>query len=516
MGLLFALLLCAPQANLSLLRPATGSDGLLGVEGARPPLLSDDPLELQLGFDAGYKPVRLGPQGRVESRLGGWAQLAARLNDDLSIFAQLPVSLRQTGDLSALGISQPAFGFTVGDIRLGARHGFLRGPLDLAGQLSVELTTGALDSLTDESRLALEALVSASHRRGPWELLGNALVNFRAPMDVGPVKLGTELGLRAAAAYWFSPRLRAYGELELRAAFRELAQQSIPLEWRAGATVCAGGVLAVDIAGGTRLDDGLGSPSLRGVVAVRYAPVLCRPPKREGPEPGIAELMARIAEERAAREKAEKEERVPALLAGSELAARETVLRAEALDLLPASEADALARAAAFAEEDRRDTDGDGLPDRLDNCPQQRGPAANHGCPTSDKQIVALHEDRIEILEKVQFKPGTSLIQPRSSRLLNQIARLLKAHPDLLKIEVQGHTDDRGSAAANTRLSLSRAQAVVRALSRRGISPQRLQPTGAGPSRPLSDNHTAKGREQNRRVELHILERKSTTGASTR
>ena len=73
--------------------------------------------------------MRLGPLGRIESRLGGWAQLAARLSEDLSIFAQLPVTLRQTGDLSALGIPQPAFGFSVGDIRLGARHGLLRGPL---------------------------------------------------------------------------------------------------------------------------------------------------------------------------------------------------------------------------------------------------------------------------------------------------------------------------------------------------------------------------------------------------
>lgn len=509
--LLALLLAAAPEANLSLLRPASGSDGLLGVEGARPPQSPDDPLELQLGFDAGYKPVRLGPAGRIESRLGGWAQLAARLNEGLSIFAQLPVTLRQTGDVSALGIAQPAFGFTVGDIRVGARHGLLRGPLDLSAQLSLELATGAAGSLTNEPRIGVEALVSAARRYGPWELIGNALLDFRAPSEVGPVKLGTALGLRGGAAYWFSPRARAFGEIEARSSFRAFAQQSIPAEWRAGGTLCATPAFAVDLAGGTRLDDGLGAPSVRGVVAVRYSPQLCRPPREaQGPEPGLAELMARIAEEKAAREKAEKAAALPSLLADSELDAREAALRAEALDLLDASEATALARASSFAEEDRRDSDGDGVPDRLDNCPQQKGPAANHGCPASDKQVVALHDDRIEILDKVYFTPGTTRIQPRSTRLLNQVANVLKNHPELLKLEVEGHTDDRGSAAMNTRLSLARARAVVRALMRRGVSPTRLVAKGAGPSRPVADNATSQGREKNRRVEFRVVERKPT------
>src|SRR4051812_44318020 len=187
----------------------------------------DDPLELQLGFDAGYKPVRLGPGMRVDSRLGGWAQLAARLDADLSIFAQLPVTLHQSGDLSAFG-GAPALGFGVGDIRVGARHGFLRGPVDLAGQIALEFATGKAESLTNDPRLAVEALIAASQRRGPWELLGNLLFNFRAPVDVAQVELGAELGLRAGAAYWFSPRARAYGELEVRAAFRDFSQQSTP------------------------------------------------------------------------------------------------------------------------------------------------------------------------------------------------------------------------------------------------------------------------------------------------
>jgi OmpA-OmpF porin, OOP family len=507
-GLVALLLAAAPEANLSLLRPASGTDGLLGVEGARPTIPAENPLQLQLGFDAQYKPVRLGPGARIDSRLAGWAQLAARLEDDFTIFAQLPVTLHQSGDLSALGAAQPELGFAVGDVRLGLRHGFLHGPIDVQGQISLEAATAARQSLTGEDRLVGEALVSAAQRRGQWELIGNAYVRFRPPRDVGPAQLGNELGLRGGAAYWFSPRSRAYGELELQSSLRELSQHSLPVEWRAGGTACATSALAVDVGGGTRLDDGLGAPSVRGVVAVRYAPQLCKPAKREGPEPGIQELVARIAQERAAREKAEQLERMPRLLAQSEVAAREALTRAQARDLLAASEADALARARALAEEDTRDSDGDGVPDRLDNCPYEKGPPENHGCPRTRRQIVILREDRIEILDRVYFEPGKVRIQPRSTRLLDQVAAVLQSHPELVRIQVEGHTDDRGSPAFNQKLSQARAESVVRALVQRRIAPERLVARGFGLTRPVASNATRQGREKNRRVEFRVVQRR--------
>src|SRR5439155_18422038 len=160
----------------------------------------------------------------------------------------------------------------------------------------------------------------------------------------------------------------------------------------------------------------------------------------------------------------------------------------EALDLLAASEADALSRAAAFAEEDLRDTDGDGVPDRLDNCPREKGPADNHGCPKAKKQLVVLREDRIEILDKVYFATGKARIEKRSNKLLDQVAQVLKAHPDLLQLEVQGHTDDQGSAKTNTALSQARAEAVASYLRRRGVAAERLAARGYGPLQPLAPN----------------------------
>jgi outer membrane protein OmpA-like peptidoglycan-associated protein len=506
--LLLALLLAqAPEANLSLLRPASGSDGLASVEGARPLDDADNPLELQVGFDGAWLPLRMGPGARIDSRLGGWLQLQARLISGWALFAQLPATLRERGDLSSFGAT-PAFGFGVGDIRIGVRHAILPG---LAAQLSVEAPTAPLQSLTGDNRVAVEGLASFSRRNGKLEILGNVFLRLRAPRDVGTARLGNELGARGGIAFYPERRFprRAYAELELQSSLRALSQSSFPAEWRAGATLCAGPVVALDAALGTRLDDGAGAPSLRGVVAVRYAPTLCTAPKVPERDASMEELAARIAEARAAREKAEEAERLLSLLPESESDARENLVRSEALDLLAASEADALARASAFADDDRRDTDGDGVPDRLDNCPLEKGPADYHGCPRAKKQLVILREDRIEILDKIYFAFGKARIEKRSYKLLDQVAQVLAQHPDLVLLEVQGHTDSQGSAKTNTALSQARAESVTAYLRKKGIGADRLLARGFGPARPLAPNTSAAGREKNRRVEFHVVKRRA-------
>ena len=495
MILLALLLVAAPEVNLSLLRPASGSDGLLGVEGVRPLSDVDGPLELQLGLDAAWLPVRL-PGLRVESRIGGWVSLHARLNEQFSLFAQLPATVRETGEIAST--------FGVGDIRVGVRHGFSP---SLAAQLSVETATARSQTLTGDDRLAVEGLVSAAAQRGRWELLGNAYLRFRAPREVGPVSVGNELGLRGGAA-WPFPRGRFYGEAELQLSLRQISQQAWPLEWRAGARYCVSDALAVDAALGTRLDDGLGAPSVRGVVAVRYTPAYCRPAKSAGPEPGMQDLVALLARERAERREREREQAAAGLLEPSEAAARDLAARTEATDLLALSEIDARLRAGALADEDNRDTDGDGVPDRLDNCPNEKGPPENHGCPKARKQLVILREDRIEILQRVYFATGKARIEKRSFGLLAQVAQVLQQHPDLLEIQVEGHTDDRGRATLNTALSQARAEAVVGYLIKRGVAAGRLTARGFGPSRPLGSNATAGGRDRNRRVEFHVLKRR--------
>ncbi len=116
--------------------------------------------------------------------------------------------------------------------------------------------------------------------------------------------------------------------------------------------------------------------------------------------------------------------------------------------------------------------------------------------------------DRIEILDKVYFDVGKATIRAESFALLDEVAGVLIQHPRLLKVSVDGHTDDQGSAKVNTRLSQLRAEAVLAYLVGKGVEAERLVAVGFGPARPLDPARTPAAREQNRRVEFVIVEQR--------
>ena len=153
------------------------------------------------------------------------------------------------------------------------------------------------------------------------------------------------------------------------------------------------------------------------------------------------------------------------------------------------------------------DTDGDGVVDRKDNCPTEAGEVANQGCKTP--QLVKITSDgtlpKLEILDKVHFKFNSEEIQRRSFGLLNNVAKVLKAHKEIDKVRIEGHTDSKGSRAYNLRLSDRRAKSVRRFLMGRGIAAKRLTAIGFGPDVPIASNETATGRAANRRVEFRIV-----------
>ena len=79
-------------------------------------------------------------------------------------------------------------------------------------------------------------------------------------------------------------------------------------------------------------------------------------------------------------------------------------------------------------------------------------------------------------------------------------------HPQIVKIRVEGHTDDRGSDEYNLKLSDDRAASVMKYLTDHGIAERRLESVGYGETRPIKDNESAEGRKANRRVEFTIIE----------
>ena len=119
---------------------------------------------------------------------------------------------------------------------------------------------------------------------------------------------------------------------------------------------------------------------------------------------------------------------------------------------------------------------------------------------------VALTGNQIQIQDKIYFETGSAEIRATSHSLLDEVALVMLDNPQLLNVEVQGHTDDVGSTHDNQELSSGRAQSVRSYLIEAGVRAERLQARGFGESMPLTTADTAEGRTQNRRVEFHLID----------
>lgn len=128
-----------------------------------------------------------------------------------------------------------------------------------------------------------------------------------------------------------------------------------------------------------------------------------------------------------------------------------------------------------------------------------------------------LRQTRVETIEsafldegvfrafEVNFAFGAATLQPRATRTLDAVGRVLEQYPNV-RIEITGHTDAVGPDTVNARLSRARAAAVRAYLADRyAVAPDRLVARGDGETRPIASNQTAAGRALNRRVEFRVL-----------
>jgi MYXO-CTERM domain-containing protein len=129
------------------------------------------------------------------------------------------------------------------------------------------------------------------------------------------------------------------------------------------------------------------------------------------------------------------------------------------------------------------------------------GPFAAIGSPPTG--LASLGGGKINLRDKVHFLSGQDTISRSSYPVLNAVADILKHNADM-RINIVGHTDDRGSDELNQRLSEQRANAVRSYLVSKGIQPSRLRAEGRGKTQPIDTNDTEEGRETNRRVEFLV------------
>ena len=176
------------------------------------------------------------------------------------------------------------------------------------------------------------------------------------------------------------------------------------------------------------------------------------------------------------------------------------------------------------------DSDGDGINDELDKCPNQFGTAKYDGCPVPDRDGDGINDDDDmcpdiagltsnngcpEVpanvskplgmaAQNISFGATNATLTTRSHTSLDQVVRIMNDNPGL-RIRVEGHTDNVGDDEANMELSEDRAEVVRTYLVNKGISADRITAEGFGETQPIADNNTSSGRAKNKRIELRVM-----------
>ncbi len=511
----------------------------------------------------------------VSDRIGLHLSGAFSITDWLDVSAQLPLVLSQSGaDLSADGYAPISGGVSVGTGWLGARAAILQqrrndGPLDLSLGLSLGLPFGTPASLTRDNTISVIPTIAAGRTLSKFLRLGGSLsVLIRNAQILTPAtEVNDEVGTVVTPGLMLSTLgdgLR--GELSVRFDI-PVTHASLGAEVDVGLRYPIANLFEIYAVGGPGFGSLPGTPAFRVLAGVALAPrtppgphcvagepyVLAECPNLDLDGDGILngvdqcpEIVGIAAQHGCPDidsdgdgilDQADACPQVPGVASQKGCPEPDTdgdgII--DALDDCPTVKGLAQFHGCPDTDGDGipdhldacpdkpglpelkgcpdPDTDGDGVVDRLDACPKDPGPPENAGCPAAKKQLVIITRDHLVIKDKVYFATGKAAVLQRSFLLLGQVAAILKDHPEVEHVSVEGHTDSRGSHDANVKLSQARAESVVQWLVKNGVESGRLAAKGFGPDRPVETNETDKGREANRRVEFLILGADSESSA---
>ena len=482
----------------------------------------------------------------VENRVTADVVFAIALFNWLQLGIDLPLVLHQSrdagkappGDDAALG----TFGF--GDIRVDPKVRVLRQrdneAFDLAVQMPVTLPTGQATDYFGERALTLTPTLLASRTLGPVRVAGNLGVRFRTEnAAVYNNFVGTEVVYRVGVGYRFDVikerptevALSLSGASQVAGFFEEIPARN-PAEVLGEVQHDLWGPLNVFLGGGVGLIAGNGSPDFRIFGGVRLAERAPADPDGDGLV-GDADQCPEQAEDK---DGVDDQDGCPdgdndadGIPDGADRCpdVKEDPDGFEDEDGCPDddNDGDGVKDSAdkcsndkedkdGFADEDgcpEDDNDGDGIVDAEDRCPIEQGVADNRGCPDTDrdgdtvvdrldncpddkgvvenqgcaaKQLVVLTKEKLQILDKVFFDTDKDVIQAKSFGLLDNVAAVLQAHPEIQKVQIEGHTDNVGAPEYNRDLSARRAQSVVKYLVGKGVAEAGCRPRASARKSP--------------------------------
>jgi OOP family OmpA-OmpF porin len=378
---------------------------------------------------------------------------------------------------------------------------------------------------------------AVEHPIGPVLLTGNIGPHFRPLRGIGGddsrLDVGTELRVNAAAFLDLFKRLRLGAELNGMVGIDSdengdstfFEPQSTPFELLGSARYLFGSKSQTyaRAAVGTRLDNGYGAPDLRVMVSLGHWLLLEDfMPKdtthvRGAPQPGVDKPGADADRDGDGYPDdidlcpdLKEDGQGPRPTDGCPISSdRDGDGIPDLQDACPdaAEDKDGLQDADGCPE---KDIDQDGVPDERDACPTEpgleQGDPKRNGCPKqAPKQNIIEEDGQLRLLNPIQFESGTAEIKAVSFPILDEVVLVMTERPSI-RLGVHGHTDNRGSAAFNLKLSQQRAQSVVNYLSEKGVALERLEYKGFGMDKPLVPNTSDENRTKNRRVEFKILE----------
>lgn len=503
--------------------------------------------------DWSYKPLVLyTPDGdelsaivrhQVYAHLGGglilWERVRAAVSVPLLIYNDGETQETTNGTFSAQD------GTTFGDVRLGVDLRLLGeygAPFTVAVGGQLHLPTGNEDAYAGDGEVRLQPHLLGAGDLGPFAYAAQVGFNYRAHSgDLDNAPFGSELtfalgaGVRLAdERLLIGPEL--FGSTVVSKGSAAFKRRTTPVELVFGGKYRVGSGIRIGAGVGPGLTRGFGAPQLRVLAAIEWLPEIVEEQKQLPPSDrdrdGIVDTKDACPDVPGeANEDPNKNGCPPADRDGDGVLDEDDACPDEAgkpnddpnkngcpprdrdkdeiLD-----ENDACPDEPGEPNDDPQkngcpppsDRDGDTIVDSEDACPEVPGEAndepSKNGCP-----LAKVEQGQIIILERVEFETDSAKLLTDSDTILNAVLRVLQEHSEIAKVSIEGHTDNRGSVAHNLRLSKRRAAAVLDWLVNRGIDEGRLQSQGFGLKRPIDTNETAEGRQNNRRVEFHILDK---------
>ncbi|MEN9785149.1 MAG: hypothetical protein RLZZ299_413 [Pseudomonadota bacterium] len=490
--------------------------------------------------------------GLIESRLDTHAQLGMGFRHVASLVLDVPFVLSQEGwnvsQLDRHGGASATSTTALGDIRLTPKVALVRAPkggVAVALAVPMGLPTGSdkdfvgAGGFTAGPQLLVEmsdkSVVERKHR---WRTAINLGYDVRPVSRLRDLQVGNGMSWAAAFGLAVARPLELTVEGHGRSAG---SFQSSPAEALLGARVRIGESALLRLAGGTAIVGGIGAPDYRVVAGLTLAPNF-DPAARDTDKDGFVDGNDRCPLDAEDGDAFEDEDGCPDR--DNDADGREDGIDGCPNDPEdddgymdndgcpdPDNDKDGVSDTADRCPDQAEtpngvddddgcpddqvnlDSDGDGFTDTVDRCPYDpedaNGFEDEDGCPDERLRTarVVVTKGSIKINDVILFETGNATIQAASFGLVDEIAQVIAAHPEIKRIRVEGHTDDVGQDIANLKLSQARAESVMRYLVGKGIEAGRLDAAGFGEMRPLAPNDSDDNRAKNRRVEFIIVDR---------